>query len=373
MIIGVDASRAFVKNKTGTENYSYQILKNLSKIDTENIYKVYVRPGTKINLSQWPDNFRFIFINLSRLWTQVGLALHTFTDNLDLLFVPAHTMPLIRKPGLKTIMTVHDLGAEYLPSMHQLKQRLYLSFITNFQLRTATKIIAVSKSTKNDLMNKAYIPPEKIEVIYEGVDQYYFKPVNKAILDNTLNKFDLKPKRYFLFVGTIQPRKNIGLLIKSYAKLIKKLNFKGPDLVLAGSKGWLSDRLYKLPDQLKLGSKKVKFIGWVSDSDLPSLYSGALAFVYPSLYEGFGLPILEAMSCGCPVLASNSASIPEITGNAAILSDPNDDSQLASNMEKILKNDKLKDSLIRLGFKQIKKFNWEISAEQTLKIFSRLK
>src|SRR3989304_9456219 len=143
MTIGFDGSRAFVKNRSGTENYSYQLLKTILKIDKKNKYINY----TKDNL-KWP-----------RFWTQAGLALKTFTDRLDILFIPAHTLPIIRRPGLKTVVTVHDLGSEYLPSMHQLKQRLYLSFMQKFQLKGATKIIAVSKATKEDLIKKIGIDP----------------------------------------------------------------------------------------------------------------------------------------------------------------------------------------------------------------------
>ena len=152
MVIGFDGSRAFSGKRTGTENYSYQLLKALGKIDHRNEYIVYVRPQAEEGV--WPNNFQFKVINFPRLWTQVGLALHTFTDKLNVLFVPSHTLPLIRRPGLKTVVTVHDLGSEYLPDMHQFKQKLYLGFMQKYQLQTASKIIAVSKATKMDLIKK---------------------------------------------------------------------------------------------------------------------------------------------------------------------------------------------------------------------------
>src|SRR3990167_1162494 len=168
MIIGFDGSRAFNKHKTGTENYSFQLLQHLSKIDTENNYVIYIRPGFEIEKG-WPGNFKFKVLNFKLLWTQVGLALSTFTDKLDVLFVPSHTLPLIRKPGLKTVVTVHDLGAEYLPGLHQLKQVLYLKLMTHYQLKSAEKIIAVSKATKEDLVKKIGIRSGKIKVVYEGI------------------------------------------------------------------------------------------------------------------------------------------------------------------------------------------------------------
>ncbi len=200
MVIGFDGSRAFISGRTGTENYSYQLLKALAKIDKLNKYLVYTRVSQK---EKFPDNFKFRQIKWLRLWTQGGLAIQTFKDKIDVLFVPAHTLPLIRRPGLKTVVTVHDLGSEYLPSMHQFKQRLYLGFMQKIQLKTATHIIAVSKATKSDIIHKLSIQPSKISVIYEGYNEKLFKPTEKKIL----------PYPYFLFVGTIQPRKNLERLI----------------------------------------------------------------------------------------------------------------------------------------------------------------
>ncbi len=429
MVIGFDGSRAFSKDKTGTENYSYQLLLNLSKIDQSNQYIVYLRPGTKIQ--NFPNNFQFKTINFHRLWTQVGLAYQTFKDKLDILFVPAHTLPLIRKPGLKTIMTVHDLGAEYLPAMHQLKQTLYLDFITRFQLKTATKLIAVSKATKADLVKKLGIDSSKVEVIYEGVDREVFQPIKNDQLINILNKFDIEKGKYFLFVGTIQPRKNLVRLVEAFRNLIRgpvalyprpmsSLNAAGTRrgtparatphqfdlrLVLVGQKGWLSDEIYQLPKKLGI-EKNVKFLGRVSDKNLAALYSGAIALTYPSLFEGFGLPILEAMSCGCPVITSNLSSMPEVTADAALLVNPYKVSEIAKAMGKLslnepvlsepvlsevevvevaepapfagpveglILNDTLRDNMIEKGYKQVEKFSWKKAARETLKVFERVK
>lgn len=224
MIIGFDASRAFLKDKTGTENYSYQLLKTLAKIDHHNSYMVYLRLQGQA-LGGWPKNFHFKTINWPRFWTQAGLALHSFKDALDVLFIPAHTLPVIRRPGLKSIMTVHDLGSEYLPEMHQVKQRLYLSLMQKYQLQTATKLIAVSKATKDDLIKRVGVDSKKIEVIYEGFDKENFKlqipNVKYDRLVNTLKHYDLVPGKYFLFVGTVQPRKNLERIIEAYAKYLR--------------------------------------------------------------------------------------------------------------------------------------------------------
>ncbi|KKR83611.1 MAG: Glycosyl transferase group 1 [Candidatus Daviesbacteria bacterium GW2011_GWA1_41_61] len=400
MNIGFDASRSFIGKRTGTENYSYQVLKHLAQLDHTNNYYIYLRPGAGLalqgqTLQDWPVNFKFIIIPYPRLWTQFGLALQTFKDPLDILFIPAHTLPLIRKPGLKTVVTVHDLGAEYLPQTHQIKQRLYLSLMTHHQLKSATHLIAVSESTKKDLIAKIKIPEKKISVIYEGFNQELFALVKDDVLNNVLREYDLVKNSYLLFVGTIQPRKNLERLIRAYkgylvggaqersqvstasrrtsgedAPEIPKRQdpqVKSLNLVLAGSKGWLSDEIYQLPTKLGI-EDDVKFLGYVPDKHLPALYSGAKAFLYPSLFEGFGLPILEAFSCGCPVLTSTTSSTPEVAGDAAILVNPYSVDDITRGIKQITNDEKLTNQLVAKGFEQVKKFSWEKAAKETLQI-----
>lgn len=369
MIIGFDASRAFSLNRTGTENYSYQLLKALSQIDTINRYLVYLRPGCKLPQKNWPANFQFRVINYPRLWTQLGLALRTFTDELDVLFVPAHTLPIIRNPYLKTVVTVHDLGSEYLPKMHQFKQRLYLGLMQRMQLKTAAKIIAVSQATKKDLVEKIGIEAKKIKVIYEGYNTELFKMVNSDILVNTLRQYGLESMQYFLFVGTIQPRKNLERLTLAFNYLINQ-TASADKLVIVGSKGWLSDEIYRLPERLGI-KERVRFLGYVPDRDMPALYSGAIALAYPSLFEGFGLPILEAQACGCPVLTSNVSSMPEVAGQSAVLVDPYNIDDIVRGMGKIVSKGQ-RGKIIKQGAENIKRFSWEKCASQTLKVFGDL-
>lgn len=368
MIIAIDGSRAFLEKRTGTENYSYQIIKHLSKIDTENDYLIYTKADSKIE-DKWPHNFKFQSSNFKYLWTQVGLAKQTFKDKVDVLFVPAHTLPIIRKPGLRTVVTVHDLGSEFLPKTHQLKQRLYLSFMQKVQLRGATHLIAVSEATKKDLVKKIGINPKKITVVYEGYDREKFKV---DVLVNSLRYYELEPGKYFLFVGTVQPRKNLERLIKVFALLHlegAKAHLRGVKLVIAGSKGWLSDEIYKLPKKLGI-EDKVKFLGYVSEKDLPALYSGAIALTFPSFFEGFGLPIIEAQACGCPVLTSNISSMIEVAGKGAILVDPYKEQEIENAMIKMM-DEKIRQKLMKSGLKNIKRFSWEKAARQTLDILQK--
>ncbi len=400
MIIGIDGSRAFVRGRTGTENYSYQLIKNLSKIDIENRYLIYLRPG-QMPGKDWPKNFEFKTLNFPRLWTQAGLALQTFIDPLDVLFIPAHTLPLIRRPGLKTVITVHDLGAEYLPGFHQLKQVLYLKLMTHYQIKTATSLITVSKATKEDLTKRIGIKPDKVEVVYEGVDKSVFKKISKDVVNDIVKKYDIQREKYFLFVGTIQPRKNLERLIKAFSVFSSQLSdtdqsvvrssvaetekqktgklesenrkqktensFK---LVLVGQKGWKSEDIYSLPKELGI-EDRVCFLGSVPDQDLVALYNGAYALTYPSLFEGFGLPILEAFACGCPVITSNTSSMPEVAGDGAILVNPEKEEEIFKAMKQLYNNDILRSSMIKKGMFRLGKFDWKNAVKETIDILKR--
>ena len=343
----------------------------------------------------FPNNFKFEILNFKLLWTQGGLAINSFFKKIDILFVPSHTVPLIRKPGLKTVVTVHDLGSEYFSLMHQLKQRIYLSLMQKCQLQTATKIIAVSNATKQDLIRKIGLPQSKIEVVYEGYREG-LKPLKSDLLISSLKGFNIEKDSYFLFVGTVQPRKNIERLIRAFNRYTpenvtsngqdlriknKELRAKNhnslfinpkssPILVIAGSKGWLSDEIFALPKNLGI-EDRVKFLGFVPDEDLPALYSGAKAFLFPSLFEGFGLPILEAQACGCPVITSNVSSMKEIAGDGAILIDPYDIESIVNAME-VVEDKKERESLIKKGFENKSKFSWQKCARETVKVFESI-
>lgn len=371
MTIGIDGSRAFTDSKTGTENYSYQLLKNIASLDTENRYLIYITRSqlSDVRRQTWPDNFEFRVINLHRLWTQVGLAWMTFVDPIDVLFVPSHTLPLIRRSDLKTVITVHDLGAEYLPALHQLKQVLYLRLMTHYQLKTASRIIAVSEATKDDLVRKLRIKESKIQVVYEGVDKSVFRKLSNDVLSSVLSKYKLQKNKYFFFVGTIQPRKNLERVIKAFNDFLK--DYPEYKLILAGGRGWDSESIYSLPKELGI-EQSVGFIGRVSDEEVVALYNGATALVYPSLFEGFGLPIIEAFACGCPVITSDTSSMPEVAGKAAILVDPYNIEGIYKAMSQLATRDILRSTLIKKGILRSKDFDWKIAAEKTLQVINRV-
>jgi glycosyltransferase involved in cell wall biosynthesis len=411
MLVGIDASRACVSQRTGTENYSLNLIRALGKIDQKNRYRLYLRgerlkvkgergnlhltPNT-LNLTDLPENFEKKVISLSRLWTQVGLAWEVLRNPPDLLFVPAHTLPaiavtlrhwkaglpVIRQPSLKTIVTIHDLGAEFLPFYHTFFGREYLLFATKYAVKNASALIAVSQATKKDLIEKLGADPEKIYVVYEGVDHERFKVQGeRGKVEKVLKKYNIS-QPYFLFVGTVQPRKNLEKLIQAFSLLVHSSQFteetikksnstnyepRTLNLVIVGKRGWLYDRIYQTP--ARFGVKdRVKFLNYVNGDDLPALYSGCLAFVLPSLVEGFGLPALEAMACGAPVILSKTSSLPEIGGDAAIYIDPYCTKNIADNMAKVL-DLSLREKLRAKSLAQAQKFSWEKCATQTLEVF----
>lgn len=369
MIIGFDASRAFEEEATGTENYSFQLLREMLSIDTENEYYVYTRiPREKIKMD-FSQNVKLVHIDFPRLWTQVGLATRTFSDPLDVLFVPSHTLPLVRRSNLPTVMTVHDLGAEYLPASHQLKQQLYLKFITRYQLQSVSHLIAVSDATRKDLVKKIKVPDSKISVVYEGVNFKSDDRPSVSQANQTLRKMSLTRHKYFLFVGTVQPRKNLVRLIEAFSLFLIESKNQEQDvsLVLAGKLGWDYKEILALPKQLGI-DKQVKFTGRVSDMELASLYQGAIALTYPSLFEGFGLPILESYFFNTPVITSNTSSMPEIAGKGAILVNPEEVNGIMRAMQTLYSDRSKCSELVRAGKEQLAKFSWNEAAKATIKV-----
>src|SRR4030042_4045411 len=365
MIIGIDASRISKEIKTGTENYSSDLIKGLSLVDNKNPYVLYFNKIPQFFEISHP-NFSTKIIRSPRLWTQVRLAWECLLFPPDILFVPAHTIPVIRRPSLKTIVTVHELGAEFLEAYHQFPQKLYLNWSTEFVAKYATHLIAVSNSTKRDLMKTLKVPANRISVVYEGVNRGVFMPKRTEEIDKVAAKYGLSEK-YFLYVGTIQPRKNLARVIEAFAKA----NLSRTKLVLVGEKGWLSDNIYDMPRKLSI-ENKVKFLGFVPTEDLPALYSGAVAFVFPSLYEGFGLPILEAFACGCAVMTSNFGATEEIARRAAFLVNPKKIDGISEGFRNLAVDTDLRNKLRSLGFERIEDFSWEKTATETLKVFDKV-
>ncbi len=260
------------------------------------------------------------------------------------------------------IVTVHDLIRFY---FHFDPEKIIERILLRCDIRgvkRASHIIAISRNTKDDLIEYMGIPEDKISVVYNGIDRNIFKPRDTKLLDEP----------YILYVGSERPRKNLGRLFEAFAGLRKE--FADLKLVKVGAEGrsgkYRSDTMEQL---ITLGvAEDVIFVDYVSDEDLACYYSSAMLLAYPSLYEGFGLPPLEAMSCGCPVVASNASSLPEVVGEAGIMVDPHDVDGLAQAMKRVLTDSKLRDDMVRKGLEQSKRFSWEKAAEQTLEVYKKV-
>ncbi len=365
MKIGIDASRIALEQRTGTENYTYKLIEALKKVDQTNKYILYFNKiPNYFEISQ--QNVSTRVIPMTRLWTQFRLAVECLVRMPDILFVPAHTIPFIRWPKLKTIVTVHDLGAEFLAAYHRFPQKLYLNWSTKYVASNANHIIAVSESTKKDLVKTFKVDPQRISVVPEAVDtnNFYCRGVREVA---QVKKELGITKPYLLFVGTIQPRKNLEKLIEAFSQL----QDKNLELILAGRPGWLYEDIYAAPKKFNVAGR-VKFLGYVNEDQLPALYSGAEAFVFPSLYEGFGLPLLEAMATGTPVITSKTSCMPETTGGNAILVNPNKTREITQAMAKVLTDKLLRAELTAAGLRWAKQFTWEETAKKTIAGFEKV-
>lgn len=395
MVIGIDASRAFTPQRTGTESYSYNLIKALTKIDETNFYRLYTRGITsdKSDLIDFPlpENFTIKNISWGRFWTQGGLALEVIKNPPDILFIPAHTLPLLRElfnNRTKTVVTIHDLGFEYLPNYHQLGSFLYLNRSTEWAVRWADALIAVSEATRKDLIEKMHCDINKIKIVYEGIDCEHFsreagsrfagqtKSENKKNIRYIEEAYYLEKtygvgSTYILYVGTIQPRKNLERLIEAFSLVKKLVSRQHLQLIIVGKPGWMYNDIYLAPKKYRVDGL-VKFLDFLSDDDLVKLYRHASVFCLPSLFEGFGLPILEAMASGCPVVTSNAGSLSEIAGDAALLVDPLSSISISSAVEQILTNDSLRSTLIIKGKHLVKQFTWEKTAKKTIEVFEEI-
>lgn len=384
MLIGIDISRALRPKPTGTERYSLEIVRHLARLPeaAQHQWRFYIDTPAEPHLipkiqrrllQPWPDNAEICTIPPRRLWTHRSLAKEVMRNPPSVLFIPAHVIPFhwskllpivppIGKRLPPSVVTIHDLGYRYFPESHTRFQRWYLNWSTKWSTSVAQKVIAVSKATAKDIQWFYEIDASKIQVIYEAATGQQERPSENKIAA-TRQRYSLD-KPYAFYIGTIQPRKNLRRLIEAYAELCKYKQIH-VDLVLGGEEGWMSQSLYELADSI---SDQVRLLGYVSDADLPSLMAGAQFFCFPSLFEGFGLPVLEAQQYGTPVMTANNSSLPEIAGDAALLVDPNDVNAIAQAMLTLSRDEQLRQRLIAAGYENVKRFSWEKAAKETLAV-----
>jgi glycosyltransferase involved in cell wall biosynthesis len=359
--IAIDASRTTRAQTTGTEHYALELTRHLiehnnNQSDPHQL-TLYFRDTPLTDLFPASPYVHQRVIPLRRMWTHLGFAAGLNQDRPDVTFVPAHTLP-VAFPG-RGVVTVHDLGYRYFPQAHPRHHRLYLDITTRHSVRRATRVLADSDATAADLQKFYNVPADKIRVVYPGVTPPDVEKTFNSAIARVREKYKL-PQQYFLFVGTLQPRKNIARLVQAFERW-SHANPKGGALVLAGGKGWLFDEawLQDVPN--------IYPVGYVTDDDKYALLAGAMALVFPSLYEGFGFPVLEAMHCGTPVITSTTSSLPELAGNAALLVDPLNVTEIATAMDLIISQISLRYRLRALGYRQVERFTWENAALETMR------
>jgi glycosyltransferase involved in cell wall biosynthesis len=276
---------------------------------------------------------------------------------------------LLHKPrGTRTVVTVHDLSTLLFPQLHLRSTVELHEKKIRFVRQQADLVIAVSENTRRDVIEHLGVRPDRVHVVYEAADAQ-FRPIEDTdTVATVVHRYGLMPNNYVLTVGTLEPRKNQTRLVEAFHLLRQGGAASNLKLVLAGRKGWLCDDLFRRVEELGL-TKDVVFAGVVPDKDLPALMNGALMFVYPSLYEGFGLPVLEAMACGVPVITSNVSSLPEVAGDAAVLVAPHDVEQLAEALQNLIASSKMRQTLQEKGLAHAARFSWERTARQTICVY----
>lgn len=428
MIVGIDASRANRSHKTGTEWYSYYLIRHLARIDEQNQYILYTdQPLTgglmdlttddleikEMGLISDPiefknghqtirsphGNFKAKVLNWPFLyfWTQGRLSLEMLFPRIDVLFIPAHTLPFVHPS--KSVVTIHDIAFERDRLLYQRRdmgpdsrssRRLinvlvrlitlnrygansldYLSWSTRLALKHAKKIISVSQFTKDDIIEAYGVGGQKIAVIPNGYNRELYREItdHRAIAD-VLKKYDIG-RPYFLYVGRLEKKKNTPNLIEAYADLRQKSKELKHKLVLVGDASYGYDEVNYAIREYNLDNEVI-MPGWVEEADMPYLYNGADAFVFPSRYEGFGIPLLQAMACGVPIAASCASSIPEVAGDAALLFDPYNIRAISEAMHKVVTDNDLRRTLINRGRERVKNFDFDRCARMTLKVIKEL-
>lgn len=372
MKVGVDAT-AIPANRAGAGNYIFNLVQALAKIDQDNQYVVFAKPEHIAEFSIDQPNFHLLAVHIVQrrplrlLWEQFVLPELVQRYQVEVLHSPHYTTPIFNSSH--SVVTVCDMTFFLYPKMHGIMKRVFFQQMMQISSKRADRIIAISESTGKDLLHLLGVTPDKIHTVLLAADDN-FRPIGDCVkVGKICRRYGLQPGEFFLYVGTLEPRKNVPALLHAYKDLLD--SGIQERLVIVGKKGWMFENIFATMQILGL-ENKVIFTGYVPDEDLPYLYNGARLFVYPSLYEGFGLPVLEAMACGTPVVTSNVSSMPEIVGDAGLLVNPHEHSQLAQAIECLIMDDDLHQSLKERGLERAAQFSWEKTAQETLKIYSQV-
>ena len=352
----------------GLNTYSFQLLHHLPERNQQFEFLAYVsdanyqaRSGMMLRKTSFPTQRPFARI----FWEQSFLPLKARRDHLSLLHGLAYATPLLTH--VPTVVTVHDLSFLLYPQSFRPGNRLYLSQMTAQSCHRARRVIAVSKATARDIVQLLGVSESKVEIVYNGVDSIY-RPLPGAQVEEYRRQADW-PEHFMLMVGTIEPRKNHITLLDAYARYRHKVKRPIP-LLIGGGKGWYFEKVFERVKELGL-ERYVHFLGFVALTALPWLYNAASLFVYPSRYEGFGLPVAEAMACGTPAITSSASSLPEVAGDAALMVDPDDSEALAQTMAAVLDDRDRRDAMSKAGLAHADQFRWNTTVEATTEVYAR--
>jgi glycosyltransferase involved in cell wall biosynthesis len=374
MRIGIDYTAA-VRQGGGIGRYTRNLIRALAELDRDTQYTLFAAGGwgEGDGLGGWPDNYRVRSVPLSDRWTTIlwqrlrlPVPIQVITGPLNLFHSPDFVLPPVgRTPA---ILTVHDLSFLRVPQFFVPGFCRYLEGAVSRAVGRARHVLADSESTRRDLIELLAVAPERVTVIYPGVEPR-FRPIqDAAVLDRVRARYSL-PERFILGLGTLQPRKNFDGLMEAFGRLLAargdEPEIAGLHLVIAGGKGWMYEDTLALPERLGLGTK-VHFLGFVDDADLPALYNLAAVLAFPSWYEGFGIPVLEAMACGTLVVAADNSSLPEVVGEAALMVDAAGTDALAEALARLVLDSTVRERLVSAGRKQAQLFTWPAAAQQLL-------
>jgi glycosyltransferase involved in cell wall biosynthesis len=350
----------------GINWYIRNLLTHLPRVDRDNHYTAFIGDGRftsselTVRLSRLPTSRPVVRI----FWEQAVQPFALRKERVDLLHALAFVTPLFSP--CPSVVTIYDLSFLLYPESFKRSKRSYLGLFTRFSVRRARRIIAISESTKRDVVRLLGVPPEKVETVYCGLDEA-FHPLAEDQVAAFRSKRGL-PERFILFVGTIEPRKNVTRLIEAFADL--RFAICDLRLVIGGAKGWFYQDVFARVRELGLEGE-VMFPGYIPVSELPLWYNAAELFVYPSLYEGFGLPPLEAMACGTPVVVANTSSLPEVVGEAGLTVDPLDVKGLAEAIRWVLDDEALRQEMRERGLQRGHGFSWTKTAQETVQVYRR--
>jgi glycosyltransferase involved in cell wall biosynthesis len=372
MIIGIDGNEANVTKRVGISEYAYWLLYYFAKFADENKtpgvqFVIYLKQPPVKGLPKETKNWKYKIVGPGKFWTQLGLPLNLFVSRPkpDVFFSPTHYAP--RFSPVPTVVSIMDLAFLRFPELFNKSDMYQLTNWTKYSVKKATKILTISNSSRNDIIETYQIPSERVLTIYPGIKQTVSLQPRVYAMNELKAKYNISDN-YVLFVGTLQPRKNISRLIEAFSKIkVEHTQYKDLQLVVIGKRGWLYEEILEAPKKFDI-ENKVKFLEGINDEELAIFYKHALCYVLPSLYEGFGLPVVEAMKHGCPVITSNISSLPEAGGDAALYVDPEDVDDIAKKVTMLVKDKELRKELAEKGKKQAAKFNWETTAKETLKI-----